>query len=122
MLRTALYAVAAGTMFVGLVIADSTKHAKARNDSGLHAMFVKADAAKNTVTFTTTDKVGKRAEMTLPLAKDAKILGEDNKPETLATFAKNMEKEKDKSILVIEDQAGKQIVEVRDLPNRVAGR
>jgi hypothetical protein len=119
MLRTALCSVAVAAMCVGMLIADNPKHAKANE---LHAMFVKADMAKNTITFTTTDKAGKCVERTLALAKDAKILGEDNKPEIFAVFAKNMQKEKDKSILVIEDQAGKQVVQIRDLPSRVAGR
>jgi hypothetical protein len=35
-----------------------------------------------------------------------------------AAFVKNLQNEKDKSILVVEDQGGNHIVEVRDLPAR----
>jgi hypothetical protein len=78
--------------------------------------FVKADLAKNAITFKTKNKDGKEVEMTLPLTKDAKILSEDNKPLTLPNWVKNMEKEKDKSIEVWENNEGNHIVELRDLP------
>jgi hypothetical protein len=83
-----------------------------------HGTFVKADLAKNTVTFKTKNKDGKDVEMTLPLTKDAKILGEDNKSVTLPNWVKNKEKEKDKSIEVWENNEGNQIVELRDMPTK----
>jgi hypothetical protein len=118
MLRLLAAALAAGAIFVGTTIADNP-HAQAKNTSGLHAMFVKADMVKNTITFQTRDRSGQSKEMTLPVAKDAKILGENNKPETFATFTKNLRNEKDKSILVTKDNAGRQIVGLRDLPSGV---
>src|SRR5262249_29156078 len=101
-----------------VLVADDGKHAKGKGDSRVHAMFVKADLAKNSITFKTTDKLGKTVETTLALAKDAKVLGEDNKPESLALFAKNMQKEKDKPILFREDKGCQHVVEIRDLPSR----
>jgi hypothetical protein len=118
MLRMAVYAVAALAMCASVLVADDGKHAKGKGDNGLHAMFVKADVTKNTITFKTTDKAGKTVETTLALAKDAKVLGEDNKPESLVLFAKNMQKEKDKSILIMEDKSCQHVVEIRDLPSR----
>jgi len=120
MLRLVLAALATGALCVGTLVADNPHH-QAKNDSGLHATFVKADMVKNTITFQTKDKSGQSREMTLPVAKDAKIMGENNKPETFATFTKNLQSEKDKSILVIENHSGSQVMELRDLPNRVAG-
>jgi hypothetical protein len=110
MLRVAFCSVAVLAISTGILVADDNK--------GVHAMFVKADMAKNTVTFKTVDKAGKNVEKTLALARDAKILGEDNKPETFAVFAKNLQTEKDKSILVVQDQAGRYIVEIKDLRGR----
>jgi flagellar basal body rod protein FlgB len=81
-----------------------------------HATLVSVDPDKNTVTFRAVGKDGKEAEMTLPLAKDAKVLGENNKPETLARFKDEVEKEKDKAGLVVEDADGKQIVSIKHLP------
>jgi hypothetical protein len=114
----AVYVVAGLALCASVLTADDGKRAKAKSDSGLHARFVKADVARNTITFKTTDKSGKNVEMTMSLAKDAKVLGEDNKPETLALFAKNMQNEKDKSILIVEDRAGQHVLEIRDLPGR----
>jgi hypothetical protein len=113
MLRTVFCTIAVLAFGSGALMADDKK-----GDNGLHAMFVKADVAKNTITFTTNDKTGKNVEMTLPLAKDAKLIGEDNKPETLAVFAQNLQKEKDKSILVVKDKGGKQIAQLKDLPRK----
>jgi hypothetical protein len=118
MLRMAFCSVAVLAICTGILVADDKKGDKTKGESGLHAIFVKADMAKNTVTFKTVDKAGKNMEKTLALAKDAKILGEDNKPETFAVFAKNLQNEKDKSILVVQDHGGKYIVEIKDLPAR----
>jgi len=115
MLRAVLGSLAVLAMCAGVSVADS-KNEKATGQKGRHAMFVKADMVKNTVTFTAPDKTGETVEKTLPLAKDAKIFGEDNKPETFAAFAKNLQNEKDKSILIVPDQAGSYIVEIKDLP------
>jgi hypothetical protein len=90
--------------------------ARAEDRSPLHVMFVKADVTANTVTFKTTDKAGKTSETTLPLAKNAKVIGEDKKAETLAAFARNMQKHKDKPIVVVEDKSGKQILEIQESP------
>jgi hypothetical protein len=114
MIRSVLCSVGALVIFAGLVAADQK--------TGIHAVFVKADLTKHTITFMTKATSGKNVEMTLPLAKNAKVLGEDNKPEAFLRFANNMQKEKGKSILIFEDQARKQIVEVRDLPSRTAAR
>ena len=116
MLRTVFCSVAVLAIGTGVLVADDKKRDNAKGENGLHAMFVRADTAKNTVTFTTMGKTGKSVEMTLALAKDAKILGEDNRPETFAVFAKNLKNEKDKSILVVQDQAGKHILKIRALP------
>jgi hypothetical protein len=118
MLRTAVCSAAVLVIFAGVLIADDQKTEKASANNALHAVFVKADVAKNTVTFKTTDKAGKTVETMLALAKDAKVLGADNKPETFAVFAKNLQKHKDKSILVVEDKEGKHILEIKDLPNK----
>jgi hypothetical protein len=118
MLRTVFCALAVLAICAGVVVADDSKRDRAKNEKGLHAMFVKADMTKNTITFKIMDKTGKNVERTLALAKDARILGEDNKPETFAVFAKNLRDEKDKSILVVEDRGGKYIIELRDLPGR----
>ena len=91
------------------------KHA----DNTLHAALVSVDLDKNTVTFKAKGKDGKEAENTLPLAKDAKVVGEDKKPETLQQFKDAMDKEDDKSIQVVEDQDGKQIVSLTDLPPEI---
>jgi hypothetical protein len=115
-------ALAAGAILAGTLIADSKQHVQTRHDNGLHARFVRADLAKNTITFQTTDKAGKSTEMTMPMAKNARILGENSQPVSFTTFTNNLQKEKDKSILVIEDSAGRQVMELRDLPNHVAGR
>jgi hypothetical protein len=112
--RTAFASVAVLMIFASVLVADDKK---APGNNTVHAVFVKADTARNTVTFKTTEKAGKTVEMTLALAKDAKVLGQDNKPETFASFANNMQKQKGKSILVVEDKAGKQILEIRDMPN-----
>jgi hypothetical protein len=104
-------------IFAGVLVADDKKSEKAPGNNAVHAVFVKADTAKNTVTFKTTEKAGKTVEMTLALAKDARVLGQDNKPETFAAFASNMQKHKDKAILVIEDKGGKQILEIKDMPH-----
>jgi hypothetical protein len=115
MLRTLFVSVAALALFGGGLLADDKKADKA----GKHehkALFVKADLKKNTVTFTTTDKAGKKVTMTLPLAKDAKIYGEKHDAETLAKFVANMEKEKDKAIRIVEDKDEKHIIEIDDLP------
>ena len=118
MLRTLFSSLALLAIFAGAVAAKDKKTDKAKGDNAIHAMFVKADVAKNTLTFKTTDKAGKTMETTLPLAKDARILGKDNKPETLAALAKSIQSEKDKWILVTEDKDGKQIIEVKDHPSK----
>jgi hypothetical protein len=82
------------------------------------AVFVKADTAHNTVTFMTKDRAGKEVELTLPLAANAKVLGGNNKTESLEALAKNKIKEKDKGILIIEDKEAKHIVEIKDLPTK----
>ena len=81
-----------------------------------HATLVRVDLDKGTVTFKARGKAGKPEEMTLPLARDAKILGEDNKPETLQQFKEAMENEKDKGIMIVEDTDAQHIVAIRDLP------
>jgi hypothetical protein len=120
MLRTSFCSVAVLVIFAGVLVADDKdkKKVNATGDNALHAIFVKADVVKNTVTFKTTDKAGKSAEMNLALARDAKVLGQDNQPETFAVFARNMQNHKGKSILIVEDKAGKQILQIKDLPNK----
>ena len=85
-------------------------------DNRQHAALVGVDLDKNTITFKAKGKDGKEVETTLPLAKDIKVFGEDNKAETLKQFKDNMDKEDNKSILVAADADGKQIVTVADLP------
>jgi hypothetical protein len=117
MLRTIFCSIATLATCAGTLVADDTKGQNAKGESGLQAMFVKADTVKNTITFQANDKTGKNPEMTMPLAKDAKILGKDNKPETLTIFVQDMQKQKNKSILVVKDKGGKQIVEIKELSN-----
>ena len=100
--------------------ADGTHVAAVRDlpapDNRIHAALVSVDLDKNTVAFKTKDKDGKETETTLPVAQDAKVYGEDNKPETLKQFKENMDKEDDKSILIVEDASAPQIVSIADLP------
>jgi hypothetical protein len=117
MLRTVLCSVAALALLVGGLAAEEKKAEKAGRAEH-KATFVKADLVKGTVTFRTKDKSGKEVTMTLPLAKNAKVLGEKNEAETLANFAKAMDKEKDKSILIVEDKEEKHIIEIKDLPSK----
>jgi hypothetical protein len=93
-----------------------TDESRIRNEH--RATYVKADFSKNMITFKMKGANGKEVEMTLPLAKDAKVLGTDNKPEKLETFVKNLGKEKNKSVWILEDKEGKHIVEVRDLAKK----
>jgi hypothetical protein len=81
-----------------------------------HATLVGVDPEANTVTFKAAGKDGKETEMTLPLAAKAKVLGEDNKPETLRNLKEDLEKDKDKTALIVEDADGKQVVSIRHLP------
>jgi hypothetical protein len=118
MLRAILGSMALVMLVVGSLAAGDNKTANAKARHERHGTFVKVDLVKNTVTFLTKDSNGKEREMTLPLARHAKVLGEDNKPESLDTLAKNMGKEKDKSILIIEDKDEKQIIEIKDLPSK----
>jgi len=118
MVRTILCSVAGFALTLSSLAAAETKGASAKGKTEIHATFVKADLAKHTVVFKVKDKAGKEVERTLSMAKDAKILGEDNKAETLEQFASNIGKEKDKSILIVEDKEGKHIVELRDLPSK----
>ena len=82
----------------------------------VHADLVSVDLDKGTITFKGKGHDSKVGETTLPLAKDAKVFGEDNKPETLKQFKDNMAKESDKSITVVEDADGRQVTGVTDLP------
>ena len=97
---------------------DAKRSEKAKGMHEQRATFVKADCDKSTITFKSADKSGKIVENTLPLAKDAKILGEKGEIETLRKFAENMNKEKDKSIWITEDTTDKRIVQVKDLPTK----
>lgn len=115
MMRAALYSVAVLGIFAASLVADDKKGDQTKANR-VRATFVKADIAKNMLTFKTSDKAGKTTEMTLPLAKDAKILATNDKPESFADFAKNLQAEKDKTILVVEDKEGKWIVQLKDHP------
>jgi phenylpyruvate tautomerase PptA (4-oxalocrotonate tautomerase family) len=114
MLRNFLSAVVALAILAGgLVAADKDKQA-AKQRPHL-ATFVSADVDKGTLTFKVEAK-----QLTLPLAEKAKILGEDNKPETLKAFVDNMKKEPDKTILIIEDVEEKHIAFVKDVKSHKA--
>ncbi len=85
-------------------------------DNRIHADLVGVDLDKSTVTYKAKGKDGKEVETTLPVAQDAKVYGEDNKAETLKQFKENMDKEDDKSILVVEAADGKHVAAVTNLP------
>jgi hypothetical protein len=114
MLRSILGSVVMVSIISGTVLADSPKDPKASPNQALHATFVKADLAKNMVTFKLTDKSGTTKQLTLPLSKDAKVLGVDDKPVSLASFAKYIQNHKDKSIIVLEEKGHNQIIELMD--------
>lgn len=109
-----LFPIATLVLVCGVLIADGNKNEKPKSDNAIHATFVNADIAKQTVTFKAPDKTGKNSEVTLALAKDAKILTANAKSESFAEFVKNMQSAKEKAFLVVEDSGGKMIIELRD--------
>lgn len=122
MLRAVLGSVAVAAMCVGsLAAADKTNTASAQKaNRECKAMFVSADAAHNTITFLKLEegkKHGKGVEVTMPLAKNAKIMGENNKSETLAALTKQLHNKGDHPIMITEDKDGKQVTEVKDVAN-----
>jgi hypothetical protein len=122
MLRAVLGSLAVAVMCVGsLAAADkantSAPNAKANANHEWKGLFVKVDATHNTLTFLKLEG-DKGVETTMPLAKNAKIIGEDNKPETLKDFASHLRNQSDHPIMVTGDKDGKQVTEVKDLPSK----
>jgi hypothetical protein len=95
-----------------------SKSQETRTNRVIRAVFVKADAPKHTVTFQTTDQDGKIQEQTAALAKDAKVLGENDLPVTIARFATYMDHHKDKSILVLQGKGDGAIHEIMDVRSK----
>ena len=96
------------------VVVEEKKKAETAGQNLHKATLVRVDVAKQTVTF--KGKGGK--EMTLPLAKSAKIFGEKNEGETLEKFAKDLAKDKDKTIWILEDKEEKHIVELKEMKKK----
>ena len=108
MLRTMccpLMALAVGA--TGLWAADKPPEA-AKNTREHHGAFVNVDLEKGTITFL--------SRMTLPLAKDATVLGPDDKPQTLRQLQEAEAKAKDKPAFIIVDEAAQQIAFLKGLP------
>lgn len=99
--------------------ADDSRGDKTKESKGIVATFVMADVAKSTITFKATDKSGKTIETKLALDKNAKVLGSDDKPESLSDFVKKMESRIDKSIIIVEDKDHQRILEIKDIPKKL---
>lgn len=117
--RSTLILLTVGMPFCLVASADDSKGEKSKGNKGIIATYVKADVAKSTITVETTDKSGKTIKMELALDKNAKVLGSDDKPESLADFAKSMDSRKDKSIIIVEDKENKHILEIKDIPKKI---
>jgi len=116
MLRTVFCSMAMLFFLVPGLMAEEKKKAEKAGQTLHKATLVRVDVAKQTVTF---KKLGKGAkEMTLPLAKTAKIFGEKNDAETLEKFAKDLAKDKDKTIWILEDKEEKHIVELKEMKQK----
>jgi len=119
MLRTVFCSVAVALFLVSGLAGAEKKAAK--EGANLHKVtLVKVDVAKNAVTFVRKDKAGKAIQVTLPLAKNVMVYGLNNKTETLAAFATDIGKNKDKTFWIRVDKEKKQIVELREYPNPAA--
>jgi hypothetical protein len=115
MLRATFTLLAALTFSWAPGVADDSKGTKSKDENRIIATFVKADVAKNMVTFKYSDKSGKPVELKLVLDKNAKVMGTGDKPESLSDFVKNMERRRDKSIIVVEDKEHQHIVQLKDI-------
>ena len=119
MFRTTLVLLAIMMPFCSMTRADDSKGDKSKENKGIVATYVMADVAKSIITFKTTDKSGKTIETKLPLDKNAKVLGSDDKPEKLSDFVKSMESRKDKCIIIVEDRENQRILELRNIPKKM---
>ncbi len=97
---------------------DFTKKGFGGKFRPVFAVFISVDQTKTPATITFRTKGEK--EQTLPLAEKAKFYGEDRKPESLDELVKDMknEPEKERRIIIFEDEARTHIVAIGDLPEK----